>query len=168
MPRPNPGRTLKYEEFAAGNIARLRADRDLTYEALAAKMTGVGCPIQPSALFKIEKGTPPRKVTINELVAFGMVFGVPVVELLEDPGAEPSLEMGRILHRAEEAHRAVVAAQEDLDEAVREMREFVAQEPSRRTALRRFLDEWWGDWPEFRTHFRDALRRPRTTAEEKS
>lgn len=82
MPRPNKPRAVAYEEQLAQRIRVEREARDLTYERLAEKMTEAGCPIQGSAIFKIEKGDPPRRITVNELMAFSQVFGIRVPELL--------------------------------------------------------------------------------------
>lgn len=82
MPRPNKPREMAYEAQLARRIQYEREVRDLTYERLAERLTEVGCPIQGSAIFKIEKGDPPRRITVNELVAFAQVFGVRVNELL--------------------------------------------------------------------------------------
>lgn len=82
MPRPNATRSVESEANLARRIARERDARGLSYEALAKLMTDVGCPIQGSAIFKIEKGDPPRRITVDELVAFGLVFGVAPEDLL--------------------------------------------------------------------------------------
>jgi uncharacterized protein YaaQ len=54
----------------------------LSYESLARLMSEAGCQINASALFKIEKGQPPRKITVDELVAFSKVFDTRVEDLL--------------------------------------------------------------------------------------
>lgn len=82
MPRPNPGRTVGSERTLAQRVAYERNARGWTYDQLARQMADVGCPIQGSALYKIEKGEPPRRVTVDELVAFSNVFGLPMSELL--------------------------------------------------------------------------------------
>ena len=79
----------------AGSIGSERAlARRITYErerqgwkqvALASRMTAAGCPMTQSAVSKIENDDPPRRITVDELVAFSTVFGVPVGELLLPP-----------------------------------------------------------------------------------
>lgn len=44
-------------------------------------MTDAGCPIQGSAIYKIEKADPPRRITVDELVAFATVFETSAVDL---------------------------------------------------------------------------------------
>jgi transcriptional regulator with XRE-family HTH domain len=82
MPRSNRGRTMGSERTLAQRLAYERTVREWTYDQLARRMTDVGCKIQGSALFKIEKGDPPRRVTVDELVALANVFETPMDELL--------------------------------------------------------------------------------------
>jgi transcriptional regulator with XRE-family HTH domain len=49
---------------------------------MAARLATAGYAIQHTAIFKIEKGKPPRRVTVDELVGFSKVLDVPVDELL--------------------------------------------------------------------------------------
>jgi transcriptional regulator with XRE-family HTH domain len=85
MPRPNRGRSIASETNLAKRIAYERERRDLSYEGLAAQMTEHGCAIQGSAIYKIEKGDPPRRVTVDELVALARVFELPTVDELLTP-----------------------------------------------------------------------------------
>ena len=82
MPRANQRRTIASEINLARRIAFEREHRDLSYEALAKMMTEAGCSMAGSAIFRIEKGDPPRRVTVDELVALARVFDVPIDELL--------------------------------------------------------------------------------------
>lgn len=70
------------ERHAANNIETLRNDLKLSYGELAKRMGQVGCPMDKSSLQKIEKGSPRRKISVNELVAFAEVFNVPVTSLI--------------------------------------------------------------------------------------
>src|SRR5688500_9413399 len=82
MPRPNPPRTIHSEENLRRRIALEREERGQSYETLAGLMTELGCAIPGSALHKIEKGKPPRKVAVDELIALSEVWGLPVLDLL--------------------------------------------------------------------------------------
>lgn len=82
MPRVNPLRSLANERNLAERIAFERSQRGWSYEGLAQRMARAACPIQSSAIFKIEKGNPPRRVTVDELVGFATVFEVSVSDLL--------------------------------------------------------------------------------------
>lgn len=89
MPRPNRGRAIHAERNLAQRIAyeRQRPDRRWSYDGLAKRMADAGCPIAGGALWKIENGDPPRKVTVDELVAFAKVFGEDDVNKLLEPVA---------------------------------------------------------------------------------
>jgi transcriptional regulator with XRE-family HTH domain len=82
VPRPNPPRSLQSEENLARRIAYERDRRGWTYEGTAKRLTDVGCPIQGSAIYKIEKGKPRRRISVDELVAFADVFDVGAADLL--------------------------------------------------------------------------------------
>jgi len=83
MPRPNKERSTGAEANLARRIQYERERRGLSYEALAKAMTDVGCKIQGSALFKVEKADPPRRITVDELAALAEVFELDVSELLK-------------------------------------------------------------------------------------
>lgn len=82
MPRPHQPRSLGREDNLAARVARERTDRGLSYEGLAKLMTEAGCPMQGSAIYKIEKGSPRRRISVDELVAFTQVFETTVDDLL--------------------------------------------------------------------------------------
>lgn len=82
MPRPNRNRTIPAEDALAARIIVERTARAWTYADLADAMTGVGCPIQASAIYKIEKGEPRRRVTVNELAALSEVWAIPMDRLV--------------------------------------------------------------------------------------
>ncbi len=82
MPPRNPARSLMSEETLARRLAFERDQRGWTYEGLAKRMTDVGCPINQSAIYKIEKGQPRRRVTVDELVAMSKVFDIDLGDLL--------------------------------------------------------------------------------------
>lgn len=82
MPRVNPLRTVANERNLAARIGHEREQRGWTLEGTAKRMAEVGYPIQPTAIYKIEKGDPPRRITVDELVGFATVFGTTVDNLL--------------------------------------------------------------------------------------
>lgn len=84
MPRLNQGRSLQVESNLARRIAYERERRGLSYEALAEAMTKVGCAINASSIYKIEKGNPPRRISVDELAALAEVFDEPLADLLVD------------------------------------------------------------------------------------
>ncbi|CAG7845787.1 hypothetical protein USB125703_02062 [Pseudoclavibacter triregionum] len=82
MARLNKGRTIAAEANLADRIRMEREARSLTNEGLAKLMTDAGCAMQGSAIFKIEKGEPRRRISVDELVAFAAVFETTVEDLL--------------------------------------------------------------------------------------
>ena len=85
MPRPNAPRHLVSEDSLARRIAYERATRGWTLDGLAKRVTDAGCPINQSAIYKIESATPRRRITVDEMVALSAVFEVPVADLLLAP-----------------------------------------------------------------------------------
>jgi transcriptional regulator with XRE-family HTH domain len=84
MPRPNRNRTIPAEDVLAVRIAAERSARGWTYEDVAEAMTEAGCPIQASAIYKIEKGEPRRRITVNELAALSAVWMIPMERLVSE------------------------------------------------------------------------------------
>lgn len=82
MPRVNPLRSLANERNLARRIQFERARRGMSYDGLAKRMAAAGVPIQSTAIFKIEKGDPPRRITVDELVGFAAVFDLTIDEML--------------------------------------------------------------------------------------
>jgi len=82
MSRPNKQRSIGAETRLAERIAVERAARGWSLETLANAMSECGCSIDQSAIYKIEKGEPRRRITVDELVAFSDVWAIPVERLL--------------------------------------------------------------------------------------
>lgn len=117
MPRPGRPRDILAEDNLAQRVADEREARGWTNDGLAKRMTDVGCPMSGSTIFKIEKGTPKRRgISVDELVAFSRVFGIPVDALLLPP------EIARRERLAPKV-LAVVDAWKRVDEAERQRTE---------------------------------------------
>lgn len=72
------------EANLAKRIERLRRKEGWSYETLATKMTEAGCAISKAAVYSIEQGDPPRRITVNELIALAEIFTAgDVAELLK-------------------------------------------------------------------------------------
>jgi hypothetical protein len=82
MPRPNRQRSVHAEAQLAQHIVVERDRLGWTNESLAKRMTDLGCPIRDSAIYKIEKGEPRRRITVDELVGFALAFDMSVIDLL--------------------------------------------------------------------------------------
>lgn len=110
MPRINPGRTIGAEQNLAQRIKDEREARGWTQASLAARMTVEGCAIDQSAIFKTETGNPPRRVTVDELVALSRVFGISLEELVVPPALAKAKHVRALLAR----YRALGSQAADL------------------------------------------------------
>lgn len=92
MPKRVLGQLLA-EEHVARRIAMERHRHGWSYEALASRMRTAGVPIDQSAIYKVERGTPRRRITTDELVGYAVVFGLSLDELTAAPelAAEESM-----------------------------------------------------------------------------
>ncbi|MCY0926924.1 helix-turn-helix domain-containing protein [Streptomyces sp. H27-H1] len=77
-----PGQ-LAGEANVAAHVQLERELRGWSTAELARQVTAAGCPLSQSAVWRIENGEPPRKISVDELVAFAKVFGKPIEQLLE-------------------------------------------------------------------------------------
>lgn len=85
MSKPSIANTIEAEETVARRIQSERLSRNWTYDAVARHMTEAGCAMHGSAVHKIENGTPRRRITVDELVAFSIVFDISLDDLVSKP-----------------------------------------------------------------------------------
>ncbi len=120
MPPRNPGRSRTREALLAERVAALREENAWSYEGLAKRMTDVGCPIQPSALFKIETETadrPRRRIVVDELVALSKVFNVSVESLVALPGESAAQDAADALVYVWQRQNKLESTRADLETA---------------------------------------------------
>ncbi|MFJ7191467.1 helix-turn-helix domain-containing protein [Streptomyces bacillaris] len=92
-PRPRPA--TQYGETAksvAQNVLRLRKRRDMSIYQLSAALRAAGRPITPAAVGKIEREQ--RQVTVDDLAALAVIFGVSPGALLLPPTDSPAASIG--------------------------------------------------------------------------
>jgi transcriptional regulator with XRE-family HTH domain len=82
MPRRKRPSSVGGEANLSRRIAFERERRGWSYGTLAQRMTAAGAPVAASALQRVEKSEPRRRVTVDELLALADVFEVSVEELL--------------------------------------------------------------------------------------
>lgn len=75
------------ERVAVEQLKRYREQRGLSYQQMASKMREHGSAISGQALHRTEKGDPPRRLTIDDLVAASHVLGVPITRLVAPPSS---------------------------------------------------------------------------------
>jgi transcriptional regulator with XRE-family HTH domain len=114
MPRPNRTRSIASEDNLARRVAYEREQRGWSYAGLAQRMTAQGCAIDQSALYKIEKGTPRRRISVDELVALSEVFAIPVADMLAPPELMAQRQVLDVLERFRQAKAELRAAQDAL------------------------------------------------------
>ncbi len=155
MPRPNPPRTLHSETNLARRIAHERERRGWTYEGTAKRLTDAGCPIQPSAIYKIEKGATPRRISVDELVALAEVFGIPVEKLLLPVEVVESAALLDLLVEWEVTRRAADSAREAAETALEAVRRYAQEREDMEPTLHRFVRNWVESWST-KTEFDEA------------
>lgn len=117
MPKINKSRPRGPEADAASRIAIERERRGWSAAELARRMTGAGCEINQSAVNKIEQGDPPRRITVDELVAFAKVYELEIEDLLLPAHAARDKEIAESYRRISNIGSYVVTyAEVVLDE----------------------------------------------------
>lgn len=145
MPRPNRQRAVYAEDHLAQRIANERTERGWTIDGLAKRMTDAGCNMTGSAIFKIEKGEPRRRIVVDELVAFSQVLGIPVDELLMPPETARKAEVLQLVaawHTATVQHRQTL---HDVNESREALRRYMEAHPDAGDDLVGVLTEWADD-----------------------
>jgi transcriptional regulator with XRE-family HTH domain len=129
MSRLNPQRSIGGEDNLARRIERERTAHGWSYEALAKRMTDAGCSIQGSAIYKIEKTDPPRRITVDELLALAQVFGKSVEDLLTPIEVLDDRRAQKLLEELDEADDELVAAIRKFLDAYSELLALAANNP---------------------------------------
>lgn len=87
------------EGALADRIGLLRTERGWSYERLSKELATLGCRVAISSLHKIERGTPRRPISVNELFAFAAVFKMDVLALAEPLAIRNRARVKRLLDR---------------------------------------------------------------------
>jgi transcriptional regulator with XRE-family HTH domain len=95
VPRANP-RPPGAEDIVARRVAYERERRGWSTAELARRMTEAGVPLNQSSIYKIEKGTPRRTISLDEALAFARVFGRSLDELRSMPDDQAVKELAQI------------------------------------------------------------------------
>lgn len=130
MPRRGRPGTLASEENVARRVAYEREQRGWSTGELARRVTEAGCPMNQSAVWRLESGEPRRRITVDELVALAGVFGIPAAELMVPPEQAQDLVAHELALKANRLHeqRQYIAAQRE--KVVEEIRAHLARFPS--------------------------------------
>jgi transcriptional regulator with XRE-family HTH domain len=136
MARQNAPRSIEGESNLAQRIQNEREHRGWSYEALAKKLTDVGCSINSSAIYRIEKGAPPRRITVDELVALARVFETSPADLLTPVELLRKTRGKEIVEELDRATDALVKAIASLATGYGEYFDLCAYDPE----LREYID----------------------------
>jgi transcriptional regulator with XRE-family HTH domain len=139
VPRHNKPRSIASEANVAERITRERESRELSYEALAKLMTDKGCSLVGSAIYRIEKGNPPRHITVDELVAFANVFDTTVPDLLLPMELVRKERARKLVERTVSVYRALPEAASELYNLGREFYALQQSDPD----LHEFTANQW-------------------------
>lgn len=142
MPRPNRPREVLAEDNLARRIAAERDARGWSNDGLAQRMTEAGCAMTGSAIFKIEKGQPRRRIVVDELVAFAKVFGVAVDNLLLPPEVLLSGHLADLVIEWNTAKDEAWAAAARRDEAWAALRTFATDHPEVHDKIEAIFEAW--------------------------
>jgi transcriptional regulator with XRE-family HTH domain len=126
------------EGALADRIDLLRTERGWSYERLSKELATLGCRVAASSLHKIERGTPRRPISVNELFALAAVFGMDVLAFAEpatirnrervkrlfDRHARDAEDMVKSRQAAHETVEALLAAAQQVDDS--DLREIVS------------------------------------------
>lgn len=140
MPRMNPSRSIANEANVARRIQFEREQRGWSYESTASRMTVLGCPIHASAIYKIEKGEPRRRIAVDELVGFADAFKVSVEELLVPVELVHDRAIHALLQLYGQRKAELEASVIGLHETLTEMRTLMASIEPRRQLLKLVMD----------------------------
>jgi hypothetical protein len=105
-------------------------------------MTRLGCPINASAIYKIEKADPPRRITVDELVGFSRAFEISVEDLLLPPEIASRTELRALFLHWEGARNESGRAAAAEESAWSALREFVDKNPEISSDLETILTGW--------------------------
>lgn len=133
MPRPNRPRTIAGEKTLARRIETERERRGWSYEGLASRMDGVGCPINASGIYKVEKAG--RRITVDELVGLSAVFGVAAEDLLLPAEVVADRDLRALFDEVEEAGVEAGRAKERYDSSLARLRGHIAEHPEQLDSL---------------------------------
>ena len=138
--RPNKPRGIFAEDHLAQRVAAERDARGWTNDGLAKRMTDAGCPMTASAIFKIEKAEPRRRIVVDELVTFAKVFGLPLEELLIPPSLARGREIRRLVIEIVRLDRAIRPLIQARTAAVDAFTEFLKTDPQLAKELGAFAE----------------------------
>ncbi len=132
----------------ARRIAFERKQRDWTTEALAKRMTDAGCPINQSAIWKIENGEPRRRISFDEAAGFAKVFEMPLEELAVAPEIAANDTVRALVQEHQRLSAEMVRQDIAMGRIADQVRAILAEFPDSERVLEELLpaDDQLVDW----------------------
>lgn len=131
------------EDALARRITYEREQRSWSPGGLADQMTKAGCPMNQSAIWKIENGNPRRKITVDELLAFARVFETTVEDLLVAPELIPHRQAVTLCDRWLWEFNQFENALTSCDRAREKLSGVLAKHPDSAEALRAPVSDYF-------------------------
>ena len=103
-------------------------------------MTEAGCPINQSAVWKIENGDPPRRIVYDEALAFARVFEMSLVDLSVPPEIAANDEVRLLAREYDQVTDMIHKGYRRQTGLMREMHEIAAQFPEATGPLDELLE----------------------------
>ncbi|MGC9495148.1 helix-turn-helix transcriptional regulator [Streptomyces sp. WG7] len=151
--RPEGGEVpLLYSEGnVAARVALEREVRGWSTTELAERVTRAGVKMNQTAVWRIENGTPRRRINLDEALAFSRVFELPLEELMSPPLEGLDVNSRRLVQEAVEAFYEARDARDRLHRAVVAIADHIKAHPDRSRAIHEQCLRLMGDERDART-----------------
>lgn len=126
---------LYSEGNVAGRVALEREVRGWSTTELAERVTRAGVKMNQTAVWRIENGSPRRRINLDEALAFSRVFELPLEELMSPPLEGIDVDGRRLVQEAVEAFYESRDAQDRLHRAVVVTAEYIQARPDSSRAI---------------------------------
>ncbi|MFC1417791.1 helix-turn-helix domain-containing protein [Streptacidiphilus cavernicola] len=126
---PYGSELLFSEANVAARVLLERQARGWSTTELAQRMTAAGVPLNQSAVWRIESGTPRRKISLDEALGFSKVFELPLEDLMAPPQEGLDLEARRLLQDCVDAFFEKRAVEDRLHLALVALDEYRKSHP---------------------------------------
>ena len=141
--------------YSEGNVAaRVALEREVrgwSTTELAERVTRAGVKMNQTAVWRIENGTPRRRINLDEALAFARVFELPLEELMSPPLEGLDIDGRRLVQEAVEAFYETREAQDRLHRAVTAIADHIHAHPDSSRAIHEQCLRLMGDERDART-----------------
>lgn len=142
---------LYSEGNVAGRVALEREVRGWSTTELAERVTRAGVKMNQTAVWRIENGSPRRRINLDEALAFSRVFELPLEELMSPPLEGLDIDSRRLVQEAVEAFYETRDARDRLHRAVVAVADHIKAHPDSSRAINEQCLRLMGDERDART-----------------